>query len=65
MRTVHAERTCGSASKPGSHPSCSKIQSGWSNGGIGPVDLHVDLAAWRPSTIREALRDHGADTALL
>ena len=25
----------------------------------------VDLAAWRLNTIREGLRDHGADTALL
>jgi hypothetical protein len=32
---------------------------------IGPVDLLVDLAAWRLNTIREALRDQGADTALL
>ena len=32
---------------------------------IGPVDLLVDLAAWRLDTIREALRDQGADTALL
>ena len=32
---------------------------------IGPVDLLVALAAWRLNTIREALRDQGADTALL
>jgi hypothetical protein len=32
---------------------------------IGPVYLLVDLAAWRLNTIREALRDQGADTALL
>ena len=32
---------------------------------IGPVDLLVDLAAWRLNTIRSALRDQGADTALL
>ena len=32
---------------------------------IGAVDLLVDLAAWRLNTIREGLRDQGADTALL
>ena len=29
---------------------------------IGPVDVLVDLAAWRLDTIREALRDEEANT---
>jgi hypothetical protein len=32
---------------------------------MGPIDVLVDLAAWRLNTIREALRDRGADSALL
>ena len=32
---------------------------------IGPVDLLVDLAAWRLNTIRVGLRDQGAGTELL
>ena len=32
---------------------------------VGPVDVLVDLAAWRLNTIREALRERGADTVLL
>ena len=32
---------------------------------IGPVDVLVDLAAWRLNTIREALRQRGTDAAVL
>ena len=31
---------------------------------IGQVDVLVDLAAWRLNTIRDALRNGGANTAL-
>ena len=36
-----------------------------SNTCVGPVDVLVDLAAWRLNTIRDVLRDGEANTALL